>query len=862
MDANSLRRAFTDFFVARGHTAVASAGLIPTHPTAPLFTNAGMNQFVPYMLGEEPAPYPRATSIQKVIRTIDIDIIGTTARHLSFFEMLGNFSFGDYFKEGAIEQGWALATEVLNFDPERIWVTVFREDDEAEQIWLDQIGIPRERVQRLDEEDNFWEMQKGAPGPCGPNSELYYDRGPAYGDEGGPAHGGEDRYMEFWNLVFMQYSRQPDGSLVELPAKNVDTGAGFERNLVLVQDVPTVFETDVMKPVLDEAVRLTGVGYGDRERTDVSLRIIADHARSTTFLVNDGIPPSNDERGYVVRRLIRRFVRHAYQLGVESALVAPTLVSTVVDVMSDAYPDLRANASAITDIVVREEERFRETLRTGTALLEEQLDKGEVSGEVAFKLHDTFGFPIELTQEIASEREVTVDTAGFEAAMGEQRRRAKAARKASAPATADVSSYRQLIEEHGPTEFTGYRHGAEEEATVLAVLPVEGSDGLVEVFLDRTPFYAEGGGQVGDTGTIRTASGVVEVVDTTAALPGLHRHIAKIVEGQPAAGDTAVAAIDAERREHTRRNHSGTHLLHATLREVLGPQLRQQGSYVGPDRLRFDINHHAPITRDQLDEVEDIVNSRVLSNEAVRAYETTMEQAKEMGALMFFGDKYGDIVRVVEAGSHSVELCGGTHVHALGTVGPVKILGEGSIGANLRRVEAVTGTASLTRVKDDERAMERAAALLRAKPDELVDAIERLLERQVTLEQDLKTLRGEAARGEARSLAAGARDGFVVSRRDGLANDQLRDLAIAVRNEPEVKGAVLIGSPDGERVAIVVAVEKGVGVVAGEVLVEAAGIVGGGGNPKAADLAIGGGKEPGRIDDALAAVRARLGLPA
>ncbi|MGI8792274.1 MAG: alanine--tRNA ligase, partial [Acidimicrobiales bacterium] len=627
--------------------------------------------------------------------------------------------------------------------------------------------------------------------------------------------------------------------------------------LVLVQDVPTVFETDVMRPLLDEAVRLTGTSYGSDDRSDISLRIMADHARATAFLVSDGIPPSNDERGYVVRRLIRRFVRHAYQLGVEDSLVAPDLVARVIEVMGGAYPELVQNATGVTDIIVREEERFRHTLRTGTILLEEELEKGSVSGEVAFKLHDTFGFPIELTSEIAAERKVDVDTAGFETAMTQQRKRAKAARKAG-PATADGSAYRQLLAEHGPTEFTGYER-AEEEATVIAVLPTDDAE-LVELFLDRTPFYAEGGGQVGDTGTIRTSSGLFEIIDTTPALPGLHRHVARVLEGDAGPGDSATAAVDDTRREHTRRNHSGTHLLHAALREVLGPQLRQQGSYVGPDRLRFDINHHAPVTREELEQVEETVNRRVLANEAVRAFETTMDEAKAMGALMFFGDKYGDVVRVVEAGSHSIELCGGTHVHALGTVGPVKILGEGSIGSNLRRIEAVTGVATLARVKDEERTMERAAALLRSKPEELVEAIERLIERQSGLEAELKQLHSQAARGEARQLAASADQGIVVARRDGLVNDLLRDLALAVRNEPEVRAVVLIGSPDGERVAIIVAVEKGIDIVAGEVLVEAAGIVGGGGNPKAADLAIGGGKDPGLIDAALDAVRARLGL--
>ncbi len=860
MDADRLRRAFLGFFEERDHTVVPSSSLIPHHPTAPLFTNAGMNQFVPYFLGEEPAPYPRAASVQKCVRTADIDVVGTTTRHCTFFEMLGNFSFGDYFKEGAIRLAWKLAVEVLGYDGDRIWATVHDDDDEAEQLWIDAVGLPPERVQRRGDEDNFWEMQKGAPGPCGPNSELYYDRGAEHGAGGGPAHGSEERFLEFWNLVFMEFQRRPDGTLVELPTKNVDTGAGFERNLVLLQGVDSVFDTDVMWAIREEAERLTGCPYGRDERTDVSLRIMTDHARAVSFLVSDGVFPSNEDRGYVLRRLIRRAVRHAHLLGVDKP-VTPELVAATVSVMGDAYPDLAASAGFVTEVVGREEERFRETLKTGSVILDEALGElgegGRLGGDVAFRLHDTYGFPLEVTQEIAAERGVEVDVEAFETAMAEQRRRAKAARRSVGPVAADPAAYRELLDRHGPTEFVGYDR-AEAEAEVLAVLPA--GDGKVEVFLDRSPFYAEGGGQVGDTGTLRTDRGVLRIIDTTPAVAGLHRHLAEVVEGEVEPGDTGRASIDAERRAHTQRNHTGTHLLHAALRTVLGTQVRQQGSYVGPDRLRFDINHHAPLTPDELAAVEELVNDEVLSNHPVRAFQTTMDEAREMGALMFFGDKYGDIVRVVEAGPRSLELCGGTHEHALGGIGPLKIVSEGSIGSNLRRVEAVTGTASLTRIGSEERTLVRVAELLRSSPDEVYEAVERLLARQRQLDDELKALRSAQARNEAGLLAATAVDGAVVARRDGLGPDQLRDLAVATRDAPGVHTVVLVGSPDGERVSVVGAVAKGRRPTAGELAVAAAKAVGGGGNPKAEDLAVAGGRDPDAIDAAIAVVRHTLGL--
>ncbi|MBO0692914.1 MAG: alanine--tRNA ligase, partial [Acidimicrobiaceae bacterium] len=492
MDANQLRRAFTDFFVERDHVAVASSGLIPHHPRAPLFTNAGMNQFIPYFLGEEIAPYKRATTVQKCVRIRgkhdDIELIGRTTRHLTFFEMLGNFSFGDYFKAEAIPWAWEFLTDKLGLDSERLWVTVFTEDDEASAIWHEDVGVPLERIQRMGE-DNFWEM--GDTGPCGPSSEIYFDRGPAFGDGGGPAQGGEERYIEIWNLVFPQYDRQPDGSLPSLPHPGIDTGAGLERVLSVIQDVPSVWETDQLRTMIARAERLTGRHYGDSAEIDVALRILADHARSMTFLINDGVFPSNEDRGYVLRRLIRRAVRQAYQLDVERA-ATPELVGAAIEVMGEAYPDLVANADFITSTAGREESRFRATLRSGLAMLEDALVGASlVPGSVAFRLHDTHGFPIELTREIAAEAGVGVDEAGFEAAMAAQRRQSKQAGKTRPTAEGDLNDlYRSLLAEHGPTEFVGY---AENEANAVVLAVADGVEGRIEIFLDRTPFYAEGG---------------------------------------------------------------------------------------------------------------------------------------------------------------------------------------------------------------------------------------------------------------------------------------------------------------------------------------------------------------------------------
>ena len=637
MEAAQLRSIFLDYFVENGHHIVPSASLIPHDPSL-LFTVAGMVPFKPYFLGEEIPAFNRAVSIQKCFRAADIDQIGTTQRHLTFFEMLGNFSFGDYFKEGAIRFAWGLITEGFGLDPERLWVTVHTSDDAAEELWRDMIGIRPDRIQRLDE-DNFWDM--GETGPCGPCSEIFFDKGANFGADGGPAFGGEDRFVEFWNLVFMQYEKGPGGSMVELPTQNIDTGAGFDRVLAILNGVESVFATDLFHPLLETASRSINVAYGTREDTDVAIRRIADHGRAMTFLVSDGVLPSNEGRGYVLRRIIRRAILAARRSGSDAKLCA-ALVDATIEKMGAAYPVLVKDRELIIEVLEREEAGFARTLRTGLSLLEEAREQVITSGsnvfpgDVAFKLHDTHGFPVELTDEIVAESGLQVARVEFDAAMTQQRTRARAAAKSLH--VADEAQYRDLIERHGATEFVGRdvtRYSV--ETTVIALLV--GEDGTSELFLDSTPFYAESGGQVGDIGTIVTETGTAFVYDTVSALPGLTSHRATVT-GELFAGQDALATIDGPRRDALRRNHTGTHLLHAALRTVLGDQVRQQGSLVAPDRLRFDFSHHGSVTPEELAAVTGLANADVLGDAAVTVEEMPKADAEALGALAFFGEMF------------------------------------------------------------------------------------------------------------------------------------------------------------------------------------------------------------------------------
>jgi alanyl-tRNA synthetase len=862
--AHELRRAFVGFFAERGHAEVASASLIPHDPTV-LFTVAGMVPFKPYFTGDESPRHKRAVSVQKCARAggkhNDLDDVGRTARHLVFFEMLGNFSFGDYFKADAIPWAWELYTEVIGLDADRLWITVHDSDDEAEQIWHDAVGVPLDRIQRMGDAENFWQM--GDTGPCGPCSEIFYDMGAHRGADGGPKFGGDERFVEIWNLVFMQYNQALDGTRTPLPKPSIDTGAGLERNLTVLQGVDAVWETDLMLPLLDAAASATGKRYvaGDYDdRASFSLRVLAEHARSSAMLVADGVFPSNEARGYVLRRIIRRAVRHAYLLGADK-LVLPGLVDIAIDGMAPAYPALGASRDLVLDIIAREEEQFRRTLRNGLAILDDELAGGAtvLPGAAAFKLHDTYGFPLEVTQEITDERGVGIDLAAFNVEMDAQRQRAKDARKGTTTGADRVDAYRDLVERRGVTVFTGYGESVS-HAEVVAVIPgdpLPDGTATVEVFLDRTPFYAESGGQVGDTGSIVTPAGTATVIDTTFALPGLRRHTAT-VDGVIEEGQPATAAIDVERRASIRRNHTGTHLLHWALRSVLGEHVKQQGSLVAPDRLRFDFSHFQGVTADELERVEALANGEVLANDPVDATEMTKADAEKVGAIAFFGDKYGDTVRVLSAGP-SLEFCGGTHVRATGDIGAIKVVSEGSIGSGIRRIEALTGLSSVALLQRDEAALAQAAKLLGTTQDAVVDGVAKRLEEIDELRREVKALRAKAATGRAPELAATARDGVVVTRIDGLAPGDLRELAVAVRQQPGLRAVVLVGVSDTGGVTLVSAVAPGAGLEAGALIKDAARAVGGGGGGKG-DVATAGGKNPAGIDEALAIAARAAGI--
>jgi alanyl-tRNA synthetase len=852
--AQELRTSFLKFFAERDHTAVPSASLIPHDPTV-LFTVAGMVPFKPYFVGDEVAPYSRAATIQKCARAggkhNDLDDVGRTKRHLVFFEMMGNFSFGDYFKAKAIPWSWEFVTETLGFDGDRIWVTVHTSDDEAEAMWHEEVGVPMDRIQRLGDKDNFWQM--GDTGPCGPCSELHIDRGSEFGPPGGPLndpHG--DRFMEFWNLVFMQYNQSSDGSRVPLPKPSIDTGAGLERILALLQGKDSVWETDAIFPIVEAAQSVTGSSYkiGDYEdRASFSLRVLAEHARSSTMLVNDGVFPSNEGRGYVLRRIIRRAVRHAYLLGTEK-LVMPALVESAIGTMGEAYPEVIAQKDFILGVLTKEEERFRQTLKTGLSILETELNQADahhvVSGSTAFLLHDTYGFPLEVTQEIVAERELSVDLEGFRVEMDQQRQRAKAARKGNVADDSRMDLYREVMEAHGTGGFIGYERESC-STKVLAIIPDD--DGLFDVFLEQTPFYAESGGQVGDTGFLTSTSGNYEVLDTTYALPGLRRHLCRVISGTLLINQEVEASIDGLRRTAIRRHHTATHILHWALREVLGEHVKQAGSLVNDERLRFDFSHYDSVSNDQLKQIEDLANTLTLDNAAVTSLETSKDEALGKGAIAFFGDKYGDQVRVLSAGP-SVELCGGTHVTATGDIGLIHIISEGSVGANLRRIEAVAGIRTLELLQREHRSLNEAALLLGTSSHELLYGVHRKLDEFKAVQEENKLLKSRLAVFGAATLAQGATDGIVVARVDELSPGDLRELALAVRQQVGIRAVVLGGlTPEGG-VSLVAAVTPTSGLSATALIKDAAKAVGGGGGGKG-DIATAGGKLPEHLPEAL-----------
>jgi len=869
MNSTEIRRRFLDFFIERDHRLVPSSSLIPGDPTL-LLANAGMNQFKPYFLGEVVPDFTRATSVQKCFRTSDIENVGHTTRHLTFFEMLGNFSFGDYFKAGAIAYAYDLVTERLGFEADRIWATVYLDDDEAFGLWQE-VGVPPERIQRRGRDDNYWDM--GVAGPCGPCSEIFYDRGPRYGREGGPI-ADEERYLEIWNLVFMQNLRdeKEDYNIVgELPKKNIDTGMGLERVAFLLQGVENVFETDLLAPILEQAQVATGRVYGRDETADLSLRVVAEHARAAAFLIADGVLPSNESRGYVLRRLLRRAIDHSRRLGAEDPMMA-SITGRVVDNLGDVWPELVAQRSLIEQVVSSEEESFSRTLRQGSALLQSVIvrsrERGEqtLPGETAFQLHDTYGFPFELTVELATDAGLQVDRDRFGELMEEQRRRAKEAHREMIGAQRKVEAYRELSQRFGRTNFVGYER-ISAEARVLGLLGPDGEELSsarqsqdVEVVLDRTPFYAESGGQVGDRGTIRTADGaVVEVTDTQFGLEGFHVHTGKVVDGQLLADEPVLAEVDTPRRAATARSHTATHTLHWALRQKLGDHARQQGSLVDAGRLRFDFAHFSSVPAEHLSGVQDNVNRHLVDDPEVKVWHTSLAEAEASGAIGLFGEKYGAVVRVVDIGDFSRELCSGTHVGHGSQVGPVVILGESSVGANLRRIEALTGLDALRYFDRERQLLAEVASLLRVRPEDAPEQLRRRLEALSEALRELERLRQSELAGRAAELAGRATtvgDGWmVVELVSGASADELRQLANMVRDRRGGgPGVVVLGSDQGGRgnlVALLTADLVGRGITAREVVMPAAKLVGGGAGGKG-DLATGGGSDAGKLGEALA----------
>jgi alanyl-tRNA synthetase len=887
MKSAQIRERFLRFFETRGHTVVPSASLIADDPTL-LLVNAGMVPFKPYFLGQAPAPYPRATSVQKVVRTNDIDVVGTTNRHLSFFQMNGNFSFGDYFKEGAIPLAWELLTtpqsnDGFGFDPERLWATVYEDDDEAFDIWTRVVGLPPEKVQRRGKSDNYWHM--GVPGPGGPCSEIYFDRGPSYGIEGGPV-ADETRYLEVWNLVFMQHdlsgvrSKEDFDIAGELPAKNIDTGMGLERMAVLLQNVDNVFETDLLAPLLELAGDITGVRYGDNHATDVRLRVVADHTRTTTMLIADGVIPSNEGRGYVLRRMLRRVVRNLRLLGADRPALTE-LVARTCGLMGASYPELISDQVRIEASATQEEESFLATLRTGSVLFDkvarDVTSRGGsvVPGSEAFTLHDTYGFPIDLTLEMAREQGLSVDEAGFRDLMEEQRKRAKADAEQRKSGHVDVSVYRTLRDSAGPSEFTGYVEAAS-EATLRGLLvegiavdiAIEGSE--VEIALDRTPFYAEAGGQLADHGRITTHDGaVVEIVDVQkpTGLGDLVIHRGRVVSGEIAAGVSAVAAVDIERRKAVSRAHTATHLVHQAIRRALGDQAAQAGSLNDAGRFRFDFSSPTAVAPSVLADVEAEVNTILLDDLPVRAFVTTQDEARRIGAIALFGEKYGDAVRVVEVGDYARELCGGTHAARSAQLGLVKLLGESSIGAGVRRVEALVGADAFGFLAREHLLVSTLTESLKVRPEELVDRVHATINRVRELEKQLEKVRAQGVLEQAGELAAGAVDEAGVrvvahAAPDGTSADDLRKLALDVRGRlgNDQPAIVAVGAVNDGRPLVVVAVNdmgRDAGLAAGDLVRVAATTLGGGGGGRD-DVAQGGGSKPEALADALIAVRHRI----
>jgi alanyl-tRNA synthetase len=852
--SDEIRETFLSFFEKNDHKRLPSGSLVPaSYDPSVLLTTAGMHPLKPYFQGLEEPPYPRLTSCQKCFRTPDIDVVGTTTRHLTFFEMLGNFSIGDYFKDGAIKLAWELSLDGFGFKPADIWVTVFEgdeelgigPDEEAIEAWL-KIGVPRERIVLCPRSENFW--QAGPTGPCGPCSELYLDRGLEWGKEDDLPGGENERFLEYWNLVFMQFNQDPEGTLTPLPKPSIDTGMGLNRMALILQGVDSIFDTDQFVPLMELGRELATA----EELDERALRILADHSRGMTFLIADGVVPSNEDRGYVLRRLMRRAVVQGRRLGVQGEFL-PRYVEVVIETMGNAYPELHRERDTILRWVTAEEQGFGRTLETGLALLDELLGDGQISGEDAFKLHDTFGFPVDLTIEIAGERGVPVDIAGFDALMEDQRIRSSAGAGSSARVGAKQEVVRQLSDDR--TAFTGYEH-LEERTTVSGVLE---QGGRTFVKLADSPFYAQGGGQVSDTGTIAREDGSGRATVTEVLRSGDDQAIVvEVQDGDLSAGERVVARVDRPTRHATEANHTATHLLHAALREELGTHVRQAGSYVGPDKLRFDFTHGQRLSPEELHRVEDRVNEWVLRNDPVRPITTTLKEAQEAGAMALFGEKYGDVVRMVQIGDgdHSKELCGGTHVRCTAEIGVFRVVSEGSSASNVRRIEAVTGPEAVTLLRSHDALVREAASALRTSPEQVPARV-------ADLQQQLKAAAKSGSSNGA--VDVGALTGQVTDVggvRVLTSTVQVADAKALLDAADRLKNAlgdaaIVLGADTGGKVALVASVAPALverGIKAGQLVKVAAQVVGGGGGGRDT-MAQAGGKDPAKLDDALAAAR-------
>ncbi|WP_410207926.1 alanine--tRNA ligase [Fusobacterium sp.] len=861
LTGNQIRKEFIEFFKNKSHKHFESASLIPDDPTL-LLTVAGMVPFKPYFLGQKEAPYPRVTTYQKCIRTNDLENVGRTARHHTFFEMLGNFSFGDYFKEEAITWSWEFVTEVLKLEKDKLWVSVFTTDDEAEQIWIEKCNFPKERIVRLGEDENWWAA--GPTGSCGPCSEIHVDLGPAYGGDENSKLGDEgtdNRFIEIWNLVFTEWNRKEDGTLEPLPKKNIDTGAGLERIAAMVQGKSNNFETDLLFPLVEEAGKLTNSEYGKNKDVNFSLKVITDHSRAVTFLINDGVIPSNEGRGYVLRRILRRAVRHGRLLG-QSELFLYKMVDKVVAMMGEAYPELKKNIDHIKKVVKIEEEKFSRTLDQGIQLVNQEIekakaeDKNKLSGEITFKLYDTYGFPYELTEEICEENEVKVSKEEFEEKMEEQKEKARSAREVVMEKGQD-SFIEEFYDKYGTTEFVGYE-SPEESAKLLSVR--EGKNGKLLMIFDRTPFYAESGGQTADHGIISGNGFEGKVVDVQKQ-KGIYTHTVETVKGEAKEGEEYFLEIDKAVRVAMTKNHTATHLLHKALREVLGDHVQQAGSYVDGQRLRFDFNHYEAMTEEEIDKVETLVNEKIAQALDVTIRNMSMDEAKKEGAMALFGDKYGSVVRVVKVDDFSIELCGGTHIDNIGKIGLFKIESENGIAAGVRRIEAVTGREAYRLVKKMENDIKAIAKTVKSDTGAVVERVEKLNETLRESNKEIETLKAKLTSYEAKSLNDDAEDingvKVVVKTFKDKTAEELRQMVDSLK-EKLGSCVVILGSGQDKAIFAVGVTKDLIGKVKAGVLVKAAAQVAGGNGGGRPDFAQAGGKDATKVEEAVAKAKETL----